>query len=86
MFTMKNRTPNSPVSDKPKHARLSWPGLKAKDRLSRVITQTVKESKESKENEEWAAGQVARLLDFVPPETAMKLVLQESCRRRNVVP
>ncbi len=83
---MKKSTPNSPVSDKPKHAKLSWPGLKAKDRLSRVITQAVKESKELKENEEWAAGQIARLLDFVPPETAMRLVLRESCRRRKAVP
>src|SRR5882724_10996848 len=69
-------------SKKPKHEKLSWPGLKAKDHLSRVATRAVKEAKETRENEEWAESLIARMLDYVPPETAMRLLFQETFRRR----
>ncbi len=70
------------VSAKPNHEKLTWPGLKAKDHLSRVATRAVKEAKETRENEVWAENLVARVLDYVPPETAMRLLLQETYRRR----
>jgi len=69
-------------SKKPKHEKLSWPGLRAKDRLSRVATRAVKEAKETRENEEWAESLIARMLDYVPPETAMRLLFQETFRGR----
>jgi len=31
--------------------KLSWPGLRAKDRLTRVVTRAVKEAREARENE-----------------------------------
>jgi hypothetical protein len=64
------------VTTKPKHEKLSWPGLKVKDHLSRVATRAVKEAKEARENEVWAENVIARVLDYVQPETAMKLLLQ----------
>ena len=70
------------LSTKPKHEKLSWPGLKAKDHLSRVATRAVKEAKATKENEVWAENLIAHVLDYVPPETAMRLLLQETYRRR----
>jgi hypothetical protein len=66
---------------KPAHEKLTWPGLKAKDHLSRVITRAVKEAKETRENEVWAKDLIARVLDYVPPETALKLVYCETRRR-----
>jgi hypothetical protein len=70
------------VTTKPKHEKLSWPGLKVKDHLSRVATRAVKEAKETRENEVWAESLIARVLDYVPPETAMRLLFQETYRRR----
>ncbi len=66
---------------KPEHEKLTWPGLKAKDRLTRVITQAVKEAKEAKENEEWAEIQIARVLDYVSPQTAIRLFFHLSHHR-----
>ena len=84
---MKKRKAHSHrVSTKPKHEKLSWPGLKAKDHLSRVITRAVKEAKETRENEVWAENQIARVLDYVPQETAMRLVFRETRRRRKPIP
>jgi len=74
------------VSTKPKHEKLPWPGLKAKDHLSRVTTRAVKEAKETRENEVWAENLIARVLDYVPPETATRLLLQETYRRRKPGP
>ncbi len=80
---MKKRKANlDRVSAKPNHEKLTWPGLKAKDHLSRVATRAVKEAKETRENEVWAENLIARVLDYVPPETAMRLLLQETYRRR----
>jgi len=70
------------LSTKPKHEKLSWPGLKTKDHLSRVATRAVKEAKEARENEFWAESQIARVLDYVPPETVMRLLLLETYRRK----
>jgi hypothetical protein len=70
------------LRSKPRHMKLSWPGLRAHERLTRVITQWVKEQKEEEENEAWAQDQIARVLDWVPPETAMKVLYREA-RRRN---
>jgi hypothetical protein len=69
------------VTTKPKHEKLPWPGLKAKDHLSRVATRAVKEAKETRENEVWAENVIARVLDYVQPETAIRLLLQETDRR-----
>jgi len=84
---MKNRKPHSNRSGTaPKHERLPWPGLSAKDHLSRVATRAVKEAKETRENEVWAESQIALVLDYVPPETAMGLVFREARRRTKPIP
>ena len=77
---------SSPLNSKPKHTRLSWPGLRARDRLSRVITRWVKEQEEERENEAWARDLIARVLDWVPPETVMKLLYREARRRNESIP
>jgi hypothetical protein len=46
----------------------------------------VKEAKETRENEVWAENQIALMLDYVPPETAMRLVFRETRRRRKRIP
>ena len=74
------------VSMKPTHENLPWPGLKAKDRLSWVVTREVKEAKETEEREVWAEKQIAHLLDHFPPETAMRLVFREMSRRGRPIP
>jgi hypothetical protein len=68
------------------HEKLSWPGLKAKDHLSRVITRAVKDAKERRENEAWAQNQIARLLYYVPLETAIRLLARETVHRRKPMP
>jgi hypothetical protein len=70
------------LSVKPDHEKLPWPGLKAEDHLSRVIARRLKEAKESKETEMWAEAQIARVLRYIQPETAIELVFGEA-RRRN---
>jgi hypothetical protein len=60
------------------HQKLPWPGLKAKDHLSRVVTRAVKEARETAV---WAEKQVARVLDHVPPETAVGILFREISRR-----
>ena len=37
------------ISAAPDHEKLPWPGLKAKDRLSRIATRAVKDAKEARE-------------------------------------
>lgn len=80
------RMPSSRLSNKPKHAKLTWPGLGAQDRLSRVATAWVKQQKEERENEAWAESQIARVLNWVPPETVMKLLYREARRRKGSIP
>lgn len=74
------------INAKPEHEKLTWPGLKAKDRLSRVVTRTVKEAKEARENEHWAENQIAQLLDYVTPQTALRLIFRETHRRTSLPP
>jgi hypothetical protein len=71
---------------KPTYEKLPWPGLKAKDHLSRVVTRAVKEAKEARERDVWAEKQIARVLHHVPPQTAMRLVFREMSRRGRPVP
>lgn len=77
---------SSRLNSKPRHIKLLWPGLRAQDRLSRVITQWVKEQKEERENEAWARDLITRVLDWVPPETVMKLLYREARRRNKSIP
>jgi hypothetical protein len=70
------------VSMKPMHEKLLWPGLKARDRLSRIVTRAVKEAKEAREREVWAKEQIARVLDHISPGAALRLVFREMSRRR----
>lgn len=74
------------LSNKPKHMKLSWPGLRDQSRLMRVVTQWVKEQMEERENEAWAQDQIARVLGWVPPETVMKLLYREAHRRNKTIP
>ena len=74
------------VSPKPIHQKLPWPGLRAKDHLSRVITRFLKETREAKETEAWAQEQFARVLDHLPSEPAMVLLFREMRRRRRPIP
>jgi hypothetical protein len=74
------------ISKQPKHEKLPWGGLRAKDRLSRVVTRAVKEARERKETELWAENQMSRVLSYVSPETAMRLLIQEIRRRRKPIP
>jgi hypothetical protein len=70
------------INVKPNHQRLSWPGLKATDHLSRVVTRAVKEAKELGENEAWAESLISHVLDYVPARTAIELVRREAELRR----
>jgi hypothetical protein len=74
------------ISKRPKHEKLPWGGLRAKDHLSRVVTRAVKEARERKETELWAESQMSRVLSHVSPETAMRLLIQEIRRRRKPIP
>jgi hypothetical protein len=74
------------VSMKPTHDKLPWPGLKARDRLSRVVTRAVKDAREARERDVWAEKQIARVLDNVPPQAAMRLVFREMSRRGKPIP
>lgn len=81
MATTKKKAKSYPISAAPKHEKLPWPGLKAKDHLSRAVTRAVKEAKEKAESEAWAENQIVRVLDHVSPEFAMRLVFRETNRR-----
>jgi hypothetical protein len=74
------------VSMKPTHDNLPWPGLKAKDHLSRVVTRAVKDAREARERDVWAEKQIARVLDNVPPRAAIRLVFREMSRRGRPIP
>jgi hypothetical protein len=74
------------VSMKPTHDNLPWPGLKARDHLSRVVTRAVRDAKEARERDVWAEKQIARVLDNVPPRAAIGLVFREMSRRGKPIP
>jgi len=63
----------------------SWPGLKANDHLSRVVTREVKEAKELEENEAWAESLISRVLDYVPARTVIELVKRQSGRYERLI-
>jgi hypothetical protein len=45
------------------------------------VARGLKEIKETRESEAWAGNQIARVLDHVPPETALTLIFREmGCR------
>lgn len=75
-----------PVSKAPRRERLPWPGLKARDRLSRIVAAALKDAREAKHRELWAKHQIARLLDRIPPERAMALIFRETSRRGRPIP
>lgn len=74
------------ATNKPEHEKLTWPGLKAKDYFTRLVTRAVKEAKETREKEAWAENQIARVLDYVSAETAMRLLLQKVRGRGRQIP
>jgi hypothetical protein len=74
------------VSKVPSQEKLPWPGLKARDRLCRVVTAAVKEARESRHRELWAEQQIARVLESVPPERAMAMIFREISRRGRRIP
>jgi hypothetical protein len=81
MRTKKVQARLNQLSAEPTHEKLPWPGLRANDRLSRVVTRAVKEAKEARARNEWAEKQIARVLDNVPPRVAVTLVFREMRRR-----
>jgi hypothetical protein len=66
--------------------KLSWPGLKAQDRLSRVVTAAIKEARETRDRELWAEYQIVHALNSIPPETAMAMFFREISRRGGHIP
>jgi hypothetical protein len=74
------------LSKGPRYEKLPWPGLKAKDSMSRVVTRALKEAKEERERNLWAERQIARVLDNVPPRAAISLVFREMSRRGRPMP
>jgi hypothetical protein len=86
MKTKRRKERSLQLSLKPMHEKLPWPGLKAGDRVSRIVTRAVKEAKEAREREVWAEEQIARVLDHIPPEAALKLVFHEMSRRGKHIP
>lgn len=70
------------LSGKPKHEKLPWPGLKNKNYLTRIITQAVKEAKETRENEVWARKQLARIRRYIPRSVFIRLVRKELQKKR----
>jgi hypothetical protein len=81
MNTKKRKGGLFQASARPMHERLPWPGFKAKDHLSRIVTRAVKEAKEARETEIWAEEQIARVLNHIQPEAVLSLVLREMTRR-----
>jgi hypothetical protein len=74
------------VSKVPRKEKLPWLGLKAVDRLSRIVTAAVKEAREAKYGELRAKYQIAQVLDSIPAERAMALFLLEISRRGRHIP
>ena len=74
---------NRPKIKTKRDTKLTWPGLRADDLLSRVVTRWVKRQRE---DEAWARKQIAKLLARVPPETVMKLLYREARHRKEPIP
>jgi hypothetical protein len=86
MKSIRRKARFSQASTRPTHEKLPWPGLKAKDHLSRVVTRAVKEAKEMREMEVWAGCTIATVLKYVPPETVIRLVFREILLRERSLP
>ena len=86
MSTKKVEVQPNQLSRLPVYEKLPWPGLRAKDHLSRVVTRFVKETREERERYLWAEKQIARILEHIPPRTAMRLFFLGMKRRRRKVP
>ena len=86
MNTNRSRPRPHCASKVPRREKLSWPGLKARDRLSRVVTAAVKAASEARNRELRAERQIARVLDRIPPERAMALFFREISRRGMHIP
>jgi hypothetical protein len=84
--TKTRKTQMHRVSINPTHEKLPWPGLRDKEHLTRFVTRMVKEEREARELNAWAENQIARILDLVPPEVAVRLVLCEMSRRGTSIP
>jgi len=65
---------------------LPWPGLKAKDHLSRVVTRAVKRAREQRHQLLRAECQIAQLLDRVPAKTVLAMFFAEMSRRGRRIP
>jgi hypothetical protein len=65
----------------PTHEKLPWPGLRAKDYLTRVVTQALKEAKEQRERIAWAEKHIALVLDHISPQIAVQLIFRETHAR-----
>jgi len=86
MNTKRSRLRPRLVSKLPRKEKLPWPGLKAVDRLSRIVTAAVKEAREARYRELRGEYQIARVLDSIPTERAMALFLREISRRGRHIP
>jgi hypothetical protein len=86
MSTKKGKVKSNRLSRRPVYEKLPWPGLRAKDHLSRVVTRSVKEAREERERYLWAEKQIARMLQHISPWTAMRLFFLGMKRRGRKVP
>ena len=86
MSTERNRLRPHLVRKLPRKEKLPWPGLKAADRLTRIVTAAVKVARETRYRELRAEYQIARVLDSIPAERAMTLFLREISRRGRHIP
>jgi hypothetical protein len=75
-----------PSLTRPRHERLPWPGLKDRNSMTRLVVRVEKQRRRIKVNEIWAQKQIARVLEYVSGETAMRLVFREARRQGKAVP
>jgi hypothetical protein len=74
----KAKSQRRPTLTRPKHEKLPWPGLKDKNHLMRVVTRVEKQRRKIRTDEIWAQKQIARVLQYVSGETAMRLLIREA--------
>jgi hypothetical protein len=86
MSTDRSRQQTHCVSKVPRQENLPWPGLKSRDRLSRIVTAAVKAARGARHRELRAERQIARILDNISPEKAMTLFFREISRRGRQIP
>jgi hypothetical protein len=71
---------------RPRHEKLPWPGLKDKNPLTRLVTRVEKQRRKARVNELWAQKLIARILEHVSGETAMRLVIREARNQGKAIP